>query len=164
MFACGLLRLRDLKCINLRLLTFLTAAFAVGGVLKQTGVADVIFLRLTALFPSRFSVGYAALVLAVSMALHMLLGSNVTTMSVAVPGLMSVGVGVAQEEVLLFLIYLGVCGHFLLPFHHVLLLLGEGDGCYTSRHMTRFGVPLTALTLLCSLVLYLGWWKLAGLL
>lgn len=98
------------------------------------------------------------------MALHMLLGSNVTTMSVVVPGLMSVGAGVVREEVLLFLIYLGVCGHFVLPFHHVLLLLGEGDGCYTSRHMARFGLPLTALTLLGGLTLYLGWWRLAGLL
>ncbi len=163
MFLAGLLKPVDLKTINVKLLVFLTAAFAIGGVLKEAGIAQVLFHRLSAFFPSSFSLGYAALLLVISMALHMILGSNVTTMSVVVPGLMSVGAGVAPGEIILFFIYLGVCGHFVLPFHHVLLLLGEGDGCYTSRHMIRFGLPLTLVTLLCGLFLYLGWWRVSGL-
>lgn len=164
MFCTGLLKLPDLKTINVKLLIFLTAAFAIGGVLKEAGIADVLFQCLARLFPSSFSLGYAALVLVISMAMHMLLGSNVTTMSVVVPGLMAVGAGVVSEEVLLFLIYLGICGHFVLPFHHVLLLLGEGDGCYSSRQMIRFGLPLTLVTLFCGLFIYIGWWQLMGLL
>lgn len=164
MFFAGLLKLPDLKSVNIRLLVFLTAAFAIGGVLKEAGIADVLFQRLAQLFPGSFSLGYAALVLVIAMAMHMLLGSNVTTMSVVAPGLMAVGAGVVADEALLLLIYLGICGHFVLPFHHVLLLLGEGDGCYTSRHMIRFGLPLTLVTLFYGLFVYMSWWRILGLL
>ena len=163
LFPLGLLHLSDLRTINVKLLVFLTAAFSIGGVLKAVGVADVLFQQLATLFPETFSLGYVALVLGISMAMHMLLGSNVTTMSVVVPGLMAAGTGVTAEPVLLLLIYLGICGHFLFPFHHVLLLLGEGDGCYTSLQTFRLGLPLTLVTLLCGMFLYLGWWRLIGL-
>lgn len=163
LFPLGLLHLSDLRTINVKLLVFLTAAFSIGGVLKAVGVADVLFQQLATLFPETFSLRYVALVLGISMAMHMLLGSNVTTMSVVVPGLMAAGAGVTAEPVLLLLIYLGICGHFLFPFHHVLLLLGEGDGCYTSLQTFRLGLPLTLVTLLCGMFLYLGWWRLIGL-
>lgn len=163
LFPLGLLHLSDLRTINVKLLVFLTAAFSIGGVLKAVGVADVLFQQLATLFPETFSLGYVALVLGISMAMHMLLGSNVTTMSVVVPGLMAAGAGVTAEPVLLLLIYLGICGHFLFPFHHVLLLLEEGDGCYTSLQTFRLGLPLTLVTLLCGMFLYLGWWRLIGL-
>ena len=164
MFPAGLLRLRDLRSVNVRLMVFLTAAFSIGGVLKETGVADIIFSRLVCLFPKEFSLAYAAVTLVISMALHMILGSNVTTMSVVAPGLMAAGAGIAPPVAMMFLIYIGVCGHFLLPFHNVILLLGEGDGCYSSRYMLRFGIPLTGLTLLSGVFLYMGWWQISGLL
>lgn len=43
MFPLGLLRLPDVKAINVKLLIFLTAAFAIGGTLKSCGVADRLF-------------------------------------------------------------------------------------------------------------------------
>lgn len=94
----------------------------------------------------------------------MVLGSNVTTMSVVVPGLMTIGAGVAPPLILLFLIYIAICGHFILPFHHVMLLLGEGKGYYGTSHMVRLGIPLTVLILLCAILVYMGWWQLLGLL
>ena len=116
------------------------------------------------LFPSSFSWRYAVVVLLTAMLLHMVLGSNVTTMSVVVPGLMTIGAGVAPPVPLLLLIYIAVCGHFLLPFHHVVLLLGEGKGYYGSKHLARFGIPLTALMFLSALLLYMGWWSALSLL
>ena len=164
LMACvGLLRLRDWHAINIKLLVFLTAAFSIGGVLKACGVADVLFSQFMPLFPDHFSVGYAAIVLLASVLLHMVLGSNITTMSVVVPGLMMIGSGVAPQEPLLLLIFVGVCGHFLLPFHHVTLLLGEGKGYYSTGHLIRYGVPLTALVAFSALVLYMGWWNLLGM-
>ena len=163
MFPLGLLRLPDLKSVNIKLLVFLTAAFAIGGSLKACGVADKVFSLLLPLFPTSFGPGYALVVLAVSMLLHTLLGSNITTMSVVVPGLMTIGAGVAPEGALLFLIYIAVCGQFLLPFHHVILLLGEGKGCYSVKELLRVGIPNTLLTILCALFLYLPWWNLLGL-
>ena len=62
------------------------------------------------------------------------------------------------------IIFIGICGHALLPFHCVLLLVGEGNGYYTSRDMLRFTVPLSALLVPVVLVLYLGWWQIIGLL
>jgi len=164
MFAVGLLRLPDCKSVNVKLLVFLTAAFAIGGVLKACGVADILFSRFMVLFPSSFSWRYAVVVLLTAMLLHMVLGSNVTTMSVVVPGLMTIGAGVAPPVPLLLLIYIAVCGHFLLPFHHVVLLLGEGKGYYGSKHLARFGIPLTALMFLSALLLYMGWWSALSLL
>ncbi|NCB63494.1 MAG: hypothetical protein EOM52_07745 [Clostridia bacterium] len=163
MFPLGLLKLPDLKSVNVKLLIFLTAAFAIGGTLKACGVADKLFALLLPLFPDSFGLGYALVVLAVSILLHTLLGSNITTMSVVVPGLMTIGAGVAPKGALLFLIYIAVCGQFLLPFHHVILLLGEGKGCYSVKELLRMGLPHTVLTAFCALFLYLPWWRLLGL-
>jgi len=94
--------------------------------------------------------------------LHTVLGSNITTMSVVVPGLMSIGAGVAPPLPLMFLICIAVCSQFLLPFHHVILLLGEGDRCYSTHELLRVGIPHTALMLFAVFLLYLPWWRLLG--
>ena len=164
MFPAGLLRPRDLKEVNVPLLLFLTAAFAIGGGLKGCGVADLVFSQFIPLFPASFSTGYALLALLTTIALHMLLGSNITAMSVVVPGLMSIGAGVAPAVPLLFIIFLGICGHSLLPFHHVLLLMGEGRGYYTGKDLLRLTLLLTVLIFPVVLVLYMGWWQITGLL
>lgn len=160
----GLLGAPDLKSVNLKLLFFLTAAFSIGGVMKACGVADLLFSGFIALFPKTFSPSYALAVLGTAMILHMLLGSNVTTLSVVVPGLLTVSAGVAPPLLVSLLAYIAVSGHFILPFHHVTLLVGEGEGWFTARQVVRFGLPLTVLTLFTGLVLYLGWWRLLGIL
>ena len=164
MFPAQLLRPRDIKEVNVPLLLFLTAAFAIGGGLKGCGVADLVFSQFVPLFPDSFSVEYALLALLTTIALHMLLGSNITAMSVVVPGLMSIGAGVAPSVPLLLIIFLGICGHSLLPFHHVLLLMGEGKGHYTGKDLLRHTLPITILIVPVVLVLYLGWWRIIGLL
>lgn len=77
--------------------------------------------------------------------LHTVLGSNITTMSVVVPGLMSIGAGVAPPLPLMFLICIAVCSQFLLPFHHVILLLGEGDRCYSTMSCSGLAFPIPLL-------------------
>lgn len=164
MVPMGLLRLPDLSSVNVKLLVFLTAAFAIGGTLKACGVADKTFALFVPIFPASFSLPYVLAVLVVSVLLHTLLGSNITTMSVVVPGLMSIGAGIAPAQGLLFLIYIAVCSQFLLPFHHVILLLGEGKGYYSIKEMLRLGIAHTALMVGAALLLYLPWWRAAGLL
>ncbi|MPM63906.1 hypothetical protein SDC9_110790 [bioreactor metagenome] len=163
MFPLGMLRLKDFKSVNVKLLVFLTAAFSIGGVMKVSGAASIIFTRFTPLFPTSFGWGYVALVALTAMALHMVLGSNITTMSVVVPGILSIGAGVSSPEVLLFIIYVAVCGHYLLPFHHVVMLLGEGKAYYSGSHMMRFGAVMTVVLFGTVLLVYLSWWKLLGL-
>ncbi|MDL2294511.1 anion permease [Ruminococcaceae bacterium OttesenSCG-928-D13] len=163
MFPFGLLKLPDLKSVNLPLLVFLTAAFAIGGTLNSCGVAEVLFSAFAKIFPENFSPLYVLLIMATTILLHMLLGSNITTMSVVVPGMMTVGAGVVPEMMLVFLVLIAVCGHFLLPFHHVILLLGEGNGYYSTKQLVRFGLPLTVLVLACVFLLYMPWWNLMGI-
>ncbi len=163
MIPFGMLKRPDLKAVNLKLLVFLTAAFSIGGTLNTCGVADKLFSLFAKAFPDTFSLPYILLVLAASILLHMLLGSNITTMSVVVPGLMTIGAGTAPAHVLLFLIYIAVCGHFVLPFHHVVILLGEGKGYYSTKELLRFGLPHTILTVATVLVVYLTWWRVMGL-
>jgi len=164
MFPAGLLGLPDLKSVNLKLLIFLTAAFSIGGAMKGSGAADVLFSRIASVFPTEFSPAYIAALLLASSSLHMILGSNITTMSVLIPGMTSIGANVIPREVLLFIIYIAICGHFILPFHNVIILLGEGKGHYSGKTALRFGAGLTVLMVLSIFSLYLGWWKIAGIL
>lgn len=154
----------DRHAINPELLIFLTAAFSIGGVLNVTGVADVVFGRLTQVFPTEFSALYVVIVILVSMGLHMILGSNITTMSVAVPGLLQISQGVAPQEIILFIVYISICCHYVLPFHNVSLLLGAGKGYYTNAETMKFGLTFTPLLILGILCLYIPWWTWMGLL
>lgn len=162
MFPLGLLRLRDWRSINLKLLVFLTAAFSIGGTLSACGVADRLFSLFLPIFPAEFSVAYVLVVLVTSVLLHTVLGSNITTMSVVVPGLMSIGAGVAPALPLMFIMCIAVCSQFVLPFHHVILLLGEGNRYYTTKEILRVGIPHTVLMFAAVLIFYLPWWNLIG--
>ena len=125
-------------------------------------MADRLFSMFVPIFPARFSALYVLIVLAAAVLLHTVLGSNITTMSVVVPGLMSIGAGVAPAQPLMFLICVAVCGQFLLPFHHVILLLGEGNRYYSSRELLRVGLPNTVLMFAAVYLFYLPWWRLIG--
>ncbi len=162
MFIMGLLKTPDLKSVNIGLVMFLSAAFAIGGTLKVTGVADILFSRFATIFPDQYSLYYLMLILICTVVLHMVLGSNVTTMSIVVPGMMTMCSAIVPEHILVFLILIAICGHFLLPFHHVILLLGEGSGYYTTKMLVRFGGALTVLLFVAVLCLYLPWWALIG--
>ena len=105
---------------------------------------------------------YLFIILVVSMAMHMLLGSSITTMSVVVPSLLIIADGVAPTPVLLFSIYIMASAHCVLPFHNVITMIGEGRGCFRSRDMLRCGLSATAPILLAVLFLFYGWWRLMG--
>lgn len=162
MFLLRLLKTPDFKSINVGLIIFLTGAFSIGGTLRASGVADIMFTAFATIFPNTFSLYYIFLILICAMVLHMLLGSNVTTMSIVVPGLMSVCAGMVSNEILIFTILIAICGHFVLPFHHVILLLGEGSGCYSSKLLFRFGMVLTVITIASLFVIFLPWWSFRG--
>ena len=162
MFPLGMLRLPDVRSINVKLLVFLTAAFAIGGTLKACGVADRLFALFLPIFPDTFSLTYVLVVLVTCVLLHIVLGSNITTMSVVVPGLMSIGAGVAPALPLMFTMCIAVCSQFILPFHHVILLLGEGNRYYSTKELVKMGLPQTVVMFLVVFLFYLPWWRLIG--
>ena len=162
MFPLGMLGLQDWKSINVKLLIFLTAAFAVGGTLRACGVADRLISLFLPLFPPAFSISYVLVVVITTLLLHMVLGSNITTMSVVVPVLMSIGEGVAPPLPLMFILCITICSQFILSFHHVILLLGEGSGSFSTKELLQIALPHTALALIALFLLYLPWWCLTG--
>lgn len=162
MAALGTLRPIDLKSVNYELLIFFTAAFSIGPVLKTNGVADLIFSRFIPLFPAEFGVSYLLLVMTITMVLHMILGSSVTTTSVVVPGILLIANGVAPATALALIIYVAVYAHFLLPIHNVVLMIGNKD--YESTLVTRFGAVTTFLIPAFILSVYYFWWQLIGVL
>ncbi|MDK2867469.1 MAG: hypothetical protein PWP38_1784 [Clostridiales bacterium] len=159
MVPLGLVKKSDMKAINAHLLIFLTAAFAIGPVMTASGLADVLFGRFTSFFPTQFNTLYAAVILVVTTVLHMILGSNVTTMSVVIPGLMTTSSRIASPMVIMFLIFIAVCGHIILPFHNVIILLGNGSGYYENKTVIKYGLFLLPLMLLSALFVYLPWWR-----
>ncbi len=52
---------------------------------------------------------------------------------------------------------------FLLPFHHVVLLLGAEAGRYGRGTVFRFGLALTLVSAAAAAFLYPAWWGLRGL-
>lgn len=163
MFALGLLDPGDFKSVNPGLLVFLTAASSIGAALQGSGAAGKIFPPLAALLPKDWSPGLALGTVGISMAGHMILGSNLTTLSVLVPAFRAVGEGAGAQEAVAFLVFVSVTTQFLLPFHHVILLLGAESGRYGRGTVFRFGVVLTFLSAAAAAFLYPAWWGWRGL-
>lgn len=163
MFPAGLLRRKDFRALDGRLLLFLSAAFSIGSVLTDSGLSVPLFQGIGRLFPAEFSFRYACLILVATMGIHLVLGSNVGTLAVALPTLAAVTAGTAPPQAVAYLVYIAVSLQFFLPFHHATLALGVGKGYFTDRQVLRFGIPLTFLTLAAALLFYFNWWRLTGL-
>ncbi len=164
LFAMGTLHKKDFRSIDGTTLIFLTAAFSIGGVLKECGAADKIFGLFGGIFPAAFSPVYLLLMLLVTMALHLILGSNTTTLSVVVPGLIILCGNVVPSPVIVYIAIVAVSFHAILPFHSVAMMIGETEGHFPASYITRMAIPLTLLVYLSAVVIYLPWWRWIGLL
>lgn len=160
----GLVTLKDFKTINVDLLMFLTAAFSIGNVMTGSGIAGNIFGKLAQAMPGEFSLKYILVVSLSTMALHTVLGSSVTTLSVAIPSFMSILLRGVEPTPILFIIFVSTVFQFTLPIHNALLAVGLGNKFYDSRPILRFGLVCTLNALLALFFLYLPWWRFIGLL
>lgn len=163
LFGLHMLHKEDLKTIDVTTLIFLTAAFSIGGVMKACGAADKVFGILQGIFPAEFSVGYLMVMVFVSMLLHMILGSNTTTLSVAVPGMIILCGQAVSSPVIVFTAIVSVSFHALLPFHSVAMMIGASNGYFPARYVTRMGFILTLLTFFTAGGVFLPCWRLTGL-
>ena len=164
LFAAGSLKKEDFKAIDVTTLIFLTAAFAIGGVMDACGAADKVFGLFSDIFPASFSVRYVVIMIGISMALHMILGSNTTTLSVVVPGMMILCGKMVPSPVIVFIAVISVSFHAVLPFHSVSMMIGASDEYFPSKYVTRFGIPATILVYLAIIGIYIPYWKLVGFL
>lgn len=164
MFGRRILNIKDLKTIEWPLMIFLTATFSIGAAMTGSGVAGLIFGKLSLVFPQEFSILMILAVVAASMVIHMVLGSVVTTMSVAIPGMAIATAGIMPEIAMPLLVFVSIVAHFFLPFHNVHLVVGEGYGFFSSGAVTGFGIYMTFVTIGSILILYLPWWRIVGIL
>lgn len=91
------------------------------------------------------------------------MGSLVTAISVLIPTLIAITAGNLSPEFIVLLTCASVCFHYILPFHHVSIMIGYGNGYYENKHIIRMGLVLTIITILAVLLIYMPWWKLVGL-
>ncbi len=63
-------------------------------------------------------------------------------------------------------VYTAIGIHYVLPFQHLNMLVGQGEenGMYTQKEVMRLGVPLTAVVYIICVCVLIPYWKLIGLL
>lgn len=156
-FFTGSLTTKDLKALNLPLMLFLTAAFSIGSVIQSSGISTAMFglFRLDHLVGTNL---FAPAIVGLNMLVHQIVGSTVTSLSISVPGLLSVAGGTMAPIALMLTSYVTVNLHYFVPFQQIVLLMGIQY--YSPRHIVKIGVYMTVLTPLIVLYLYFPWWRL----
>jgi anion transporter len=162
----GGLKASDWTKVNLGTLFFLTAALGIGTVGGVTGMSKWIA---SAVLPSYVPTNpfvFAFFVTIFAMLIHMVLGSVLAVMSIVTPAIIAYSANSGISPIVAsLLVYTAVNQHYLLPFHNMAILVGEGEegGNYTAADVFRLGLPLTGLVLVVTVCVEIPWWKLIGL-
>lgn len=164
LFGIGILHREDWKTIDVTMLIFLTAALSIGGVMKTCGAADKVFQVLSSIFPAEFSLRYLMIIVLVSMMLHMILGSNSTTLSIVIPGMNILCGGLVPSPVIVFTAIAAVSYHMLLPFHSGGIMVGTSNGYFPARYVTKVGIITTGFVYFAVAFIFLPYWRFIGLL
>jgi anion transporter len=152
--------------VNIGTLFFLTAALGIGTVGAVTGMNKWIAVTLLpAHVPTNIFV-FALAVTAFAVLIHMVLGSVLAVMGIVTPAILAYTAGSGVSPIVASLIvYTAVNQHYLLPFHNMALLVGEGEngGGYGSTEVFKLGIPLTVLVFVVTVLVEVPWWKAIGL-
>lgn len=157
---------RDISAgINWPIVLFVVGALAIGTVGKVTGMSDWLAATLLPSQPPHNPYAFAALVGGATMLIHMVLGSALACMSIVAPPMVQYAAAAGVSPLVpALIVYTAVAIHYLFPFQHVTILLGQGEiGGYGTRHVLRYGVPLTLLVLFVIVVVEVTWWRIVGL-
>lgn len=158
---------KDWSAVPVQTLIFLTAAIAIGVVGGATGMNSwIASTLLPSTAPSNLFL-LAAVITVIAIGLHMLLGSVIAVMGVAVPAIIAFTAPMGINPLVpTLLAYLAIAGHYILPFQHLNMLVGasEETGGYTQKETIRLGLPLTAAIFIVTVGVMVPWWNLTGLL
>jgi len=152
--------------VPVHVLLFLTAAMTIGKVGAVTGmntwIAETI---LPSSIPSNPFV-LALIIALISMGIHMFLGSVIAVMGIAIPALLifTEPMGISPIVTTL-LVYTSIGIHYILPFHHLNILVGQGEenGMYGQKEVMRLGIPLTIVVFIITVAVEVPYWKMIGL-
>lgn len=160
------LEAKDWSEVPVHVMVFLTAAIAIGRVGAATGMNHWIAETLLPKTMPENILLLALLIAVRSVLIHMFMGSVIAVMGVAIPTFLTFTQDLEiSPMVIVGLTYLCVAGHYLLPFHHLSILVGQGEenGMYTQKETLKLGIPLTG-AVLVTVAVAIGWWKFMGLL
>ncbi|MBQ9058983.1 MAG: SLC13 family permease [Atopobiaceae bacterium] len=160
----------DWGAVPMHVLVFLTAAMAIGRIGGITGmngwIASVIF---PSTVPDNLFV-LALLMTVLTIVIHMLLGSVIAVMGVAVPAILAFTVGgdgaLPAAKGWTLICYMAIAAHFIFPFQHLNMLVGSAPdtGNYTQKETIKLGAPLTVIVILICVVVMVPWFSLLGIL
>jgi di/tricarboxylate transporter len=157
---------KDWGEVPVHVMVFLTAAIAIGKVGAATGMNQWIANTLLPAATPQNPVLLALFISLLSVAIHMVMGSVIAVMGVTIPAFLTLTQGTgASSLAIIGIVYLSVAGHYLLPFHHLNMLVGQGEenGGYTQRETIKISGPLL-LAVLVTVAAAIGWWSALGLL
>jgi di/tricarboxylate transporter len=109
----------------------------------------------------------AALITLIAVLLHMVLGSVIAVMGIATPALVGFATAAGIDPVVpALMVYTAIAMHWVLPFHHmnVLVGLGQDGGGYSDSEVVRLGLPMTIVVFIVVVLIQVPWWMLIGLL
>jgi anion transporter len=162
----GVLDTKDLSTgINWPILFFVMGAMAIGTVGKSTGLAEWLAATLMPAVPPQNPYLFALLVGGATMLIHMILGSALACMSIVAPPMVHYAASAGWSPLFpALLVYTAVAIHYVFPFQQVIILLGQGEtGGYSTRHVLRYGLPLTIIALIVLIPIEVTWWAILGL-
>lgn len=152
--------------VPINVLLFLGAAMAISKVGSATGMNGWIAETVLPSYVPDNPYLLAVIIAAISIILHMILGSVVAVLGIAVPALLifTSPKGISPVATTL-LVCTSISIHYILPFHHLNLLVGLGDenGYYGQEEVIRLGTALTAVVFIV-VMFEVFYWKLIGLL
>ncbi len=161
----GILTSKQWGEVPVHVLLFLTAAMTIGKVGAVTGmntwIAETI---LPSSIPSNPYV-LAAIIAVISIGIHMVLGSVIAVMGIAIPALLIFREPMGISPIITtLLVYSAIGIHYILPFHHLNILVGQGEenGMYSQKEAMRLGIPLTIVIFVVVLV-EVAYWQIIGL-
>lgn len=161
----GILSPKQWGEVPVHVLLFLTAAMTIGKVGAVTGMNT--WIANTILPSSIPSNPYllAVIIAVISVAIHMVLGSVIAVMGIAIPALLIFTEPMGINPIITtLLVYTAIGIHYILPFHHLNILVGQGEenGMYGQKEVMRLGIPIT-IVLFIIVLIEIPYWQIIGL-
>lgn len=152
-----------IKAIDVSMLIFLTAAMSIGGVMSANGSANIVFSAIQKLIPMHSVYLAIGVIMLITICMHMFLGSNTTTLSVVIPGVVYICKDILPIPIIMLIIYITLATQWLFPFQSVGLMMGASKKYFPSKYIFMIGIPMTFIVFIAIYALYIPWWKFLGL-